>query len=224
MRAFSLAISFTAIAIASGIATAQNPKSADRGQVFDMGTGRPIPFAIVAGKYMGGVAYRGGGCNRIESVVADADGWFTLPPDPQSGPIVMQAYSHGYGQGQSPRVATNLREGDPNKWVVVVVEWDLVAMRSKIVRREPTIYPTYDAAAAASRQFKDLYLARFVGTPAERLMDLQSLTGAAICGGGPKTTKGPIEFLDAIYREQVEMGASAEMLTRTTRIKGYFAK
>ena len=224
MRALSIANAFATAALVSALAAAQGAPPVERGRVIDRDTGMPIPFATIAATYMGAVAYRGSGCNRVEGVVADAEGWFSLPMDPKSGPTAKEAYSRGYGPAQSPRVATNLREGDPNKWIVVVVEWDPVTKRSKILKQEPTIYPTHSAAAAASRQNIDLYLVRFTGSPTERLMELQRLTGAAICGGGPQTTNGPIEFLDAIYREQVELGASAEVLARTLRIKGYLTK
>ena len=195
-----------------------------RGRVIDRDTGKPIPRATIAATYMGGVAYRGGGCNRVEGVVADADGWFTLPLDPQAGPVFKEAHSPGYGPAQSPRHARALSAKDYDKWVVVVLEWDSVSNVSKVVKQEPTIYSNKSEATRASREALDVYLVRFAGTSAARLMELQRLKGAAICGGGPKTTKGPIDFLDAIYEEQVSLGATSEMLQDTTRIKQYFSK
>lgn len=223
MRALPIAIASLAIALAPAWGVAQG-QAIERGRVIDRDTGKPIPFAAVAATYMGSVAYRGSGCNRVEGVVADAEGWFVLPKDAQAGPIMKEAYSRGYGPATSPRYATNLVAGDPNKWIVAIGEWDPVAKHMNTVRQEPTVYRTKAAAAVASRQFLDIYMTRFIGTPSERLMELQRLAGAAICGGGPQTTKGPIEFLDAIYREQVELGASADMLRGTIEIKGFLGK
>ena len=52
-----------------------------RGRVLDQDTGEPIAGAIVVGRYMGGISWGGSSCNRAESAVSDAQGWFELPVD-----------------------------------------------------------------------------------------------------------------------------------------------
>ena len=62
-----------------------------RGRVLDQDTGEPIAGAIVVGRYMGGISWGGSSCNRAESAVSDAQGWFELPVDRKDG----RADAHG---------------------------------------------------------------------------------------------------------------------------------
>ena len=61
-----------------------------RGQVIDQDTEKPIPGVIVVGTYEGSRGFEGASsCNRVESAVSDEDGWFTLPLDPNAGPVLL---------------------------------------------------------------------------------------------------------------------------------------
>ena len=189
-----------------------------RGRVIDQDTGMPIAGALVVGKYMGSIAWGGGSCDRIESAVSDDQGWFTIPTDSNAKPPFLDAYSRGYGRGKGPRRATNGAEGDLEKWHVEIFLWDANNRQGRLVSTEPTIYRSKREAEEASREWKDVYLRRFKGTPEERIVNLNVLSGGGSCGGGSQTTSGPIEFLKAIYGEKVELGASESELRHTRSV------
>ncbi len=175
-----------------------------RGRIIDEETGKGIPGALVVGRYMGSIAWAGSSCDRIESATSDQDGWFTIPNDSNGKSPFLEAYHHGYARGSNPRYAVGL-SAEPPKWQV----WDQrrnVNGDAVSLVKEPTIYRTEREALEASRQWRDVYLRPFKGTRGERLMSLPS--GAGICGGGAQTTAGPIEFLEAILQEKIELGAS----------------
>jgi hypothetical protein len=184
-----------------------------RGRVIDQDTGMPIAGALVVGKYMGSIAWGGGSCDRIESAVSDDQGWFTIPTDSNGKPPFLDAYSRGYGRGKGPRRATNGAEGDLEKWHVEIFLWDANNRQGRLVSTEPTIYRSKREAEEASRAWKDVYLRRFKGTPEERVMNLNVLSGGGSCGGGPQTTSGPVTFFEAIYKELVEQGAPESHLS-----------
>jgi hypothetical protein len=190
----------------------------NRGRVIDQDTEQPIAGALVVGKYMGSIAWGGASCDRIESAVSDDQGWFTIPTDSNGKPPFMEAYSHGYGRGKGPRRATNGAGGDLERWQVEVFAWDANNRQGKLVSTEPTIYRSKREAEEASREWKDVYLRWFKGTPEERVLNLNVLSGGGSCGGGPQTTSGPIEFLKAIYSEKVELGVSESELRYTRSV------
>jgi hypothetical protein len=186
-----------------------------RGRVIDQDTEMPIAGALVVGKYIGSIAWAGASCDRIESAVSDQEGWFTIPTDSNGKPPFMDAYSRGYGRGNSSRHAFNGAEGDIGKWQVEVQRWDADNRRAKVLSIEPTIYRSQLEAEEASRERKDVYLRRFKGNREEYLMELRALVNTGVCGGGPQTSSGPIEFLEAIHGEQVALGESQSQLART---------
>ena len=49
-------------------------------------------------------------------------------------------------------------------------------------------------------------------------MSLSVQSGGGSCGGGPQTTSGPIEFLEAILQEKIELGASESELRHTRSV------
>ncbi len=199
--------------LANGCSRAVTPLPTEsRGRVIDQDTELPIAGALVVGKYMGSIAWAGASCDRIESAVSDDQGWFTIPTDSTGKPPFMEAYSRGYGRGKGPRRATNGAQGDITKWQIEIFSWDATNRQGRLVSSEPTIYHTKREAEEASREWKDVYLRRFKGTSEERVRNLSVLSGGGICGGGPQTTAGSIEFLEAIYKEEVELGASESEL------------
>ena len=207
------------VLVANGCSRAEPPlPTENRGRVIDQDTGLPIAGALVVGKYMGSIAWAGASCDRIESAVSDDQGWFTIPTDSIGKPPFMEAYSPGYGRGKGPRFATNGAQGHLDKWEVEVFVWDEANRLGKYASTEPTIYRSKREAQEASREWKDVYLRRFKGTREERIMDLSILSGGGSCGGGAQTSSGPVDFLEAIYQEQVALNASEGRLelTRST--------
>jgi hypothetical protein len=210
-----LAIGILAV-LANGCSRAAVPLPTEsRGRVVDQDTGMPIAGALVVGKYMGSIAWAGASCDRIESAVSDQEGWFTIPTDSNGKPPFMEAYSRGYGRGKGPRRATNGAEGDLEKWQVEVFLWDANNRQGKLVSTESTIYRSKREAEEASREWKDVYLRRFKGGREEHLMELRRLVNGGICGGGPHTSSGPIEFLETIHGEQIALDESQSQLART---------
>jgi hypothetical protein len=200
--------------IVAGCGSAKPPPQPQesRGRVLDQDTGQPIPGAIVVGKYQGGLRWGGGSCNRIESAVADQNGEFALPLDPNAGLLYMEAYHRDYVYGHHARYAVGLA---PDKWQIWVEKWDETNMISTVVAKEPKIYRTEGEAKEASREDKDIHLRRFTGSRQERLRELDRLVGMGICGGRTLTTDGAIEFLKAIYQEQTELFANSDSLRDT---------
>ena len=94
-----------------------------RGRVLDQDTGEPIAGAIVVGRYMGGISWGGSSCNRAESAVSDAQGWFELPVDRKDGTPLMEAYKRGYDRGNSTRHAY-LENAWTREWRILVQRWD----------------------------------------------------------------------------------------------------
>ena len=184
-----------------------------RGRVIDEETGQGIAGAIVVGRYMGSIAWAGTSCDRIESATADQDGWFAIPNDSDGKAPFLEAYHRGYGRGYNLRYAVGL-SAEPPQWQVWQARRDEHAVVVSVVK-EPTIYRSEREAQEASRQWRDISLRPFKGTREERLMSLSVQSGAGICGGGAQTTAGPIEFLEAIYREQIELNDDPSHLAGT---------
>lgn len=181
-----------------------------RGRVIDEETGQGIAGALVVGRYMGSIAWAGTSCDRIESATADHDGWFTIPNDSNGKSPFLEAYHRGYQRGYNVRYAVGL-SAEPPKWQVWQARRDENAVVISVVK-EPTIYHSQREAQEASRERRDISLRPFKGTREERLLSLRGPSGAGICGGGAQTTAGPVEFLRAIYEEEVELGAPASEL------------
>jgi hypothetical protein len=185
-----------------------------RGRVIDEETGQGIAGALVVGRYMGSIAWAGASCDRIESATADQDGWFTIPNDSDGKSPFLEAYHRGYQRGYNLRYAVGL-SAEPPQWQVWQGRRDKNAVVVSVVK-EPTIYRSEREAQEASRQWRDISLRPFKGTREERLMSLP--VGVGICGGGPQTTSGPIEFLEAILQEKIELGASESELRHTRSV------
>lgn len=200
-----------------GCNAASPPVSTEsRGRVIDEETGLGIAGALVVGRYMGNIAWAGTSCDRIESATADQDGWFTIPNDSNGKSPFLEAYHRGYGRGYNVRYAVGL-SAEPPQWQVWQGRRDENAVVVSVVK-EPTIYHSQREAQEASRQFRDISLRPFKGTREERLMSLSVQSGGGSCGGGPQTTSGPIEFLEAILQEKIELGASESELRHTRSV------
>ena len=174
-----------------------------RGRVLDQDTGEPIAGAIVVGRYMGGISWGGSSCNRAESAVSDAQGWFELPVDKAAGPVLKEAYKRGYQRGNPTRIAFNENVAT-NSWRVAVHKWNENNSQSEIIRVEPEIYQSEPAALAASGERVDVYVRRSQGERDARLLELHVLQSD--CAGPPKSTKGLAPFIEAILAEQTELG------------------
>jgi hypothetical protein len=183
-------------------------ETVNRGQVFDQDTGQPIAGVIVVGRYRGSRGAEGAtSCNRIESAVSDENGWFELPLDPRAGLLTMEGYHRSYRHGWPVRVAVCGIKGDGNAnecqvWQERRDQTDQVVS----VVKEPTIYQGEAEAEAAARERKDLYLKRFEGTREERIQRLWALVSASSCLAPPKTSPGPVPYLEAILEEQIALG------------------
>src|SRR4249920_10951 len=127
------------LAVIVGACAAEKPPTESRGRVNDQETGQGIAGAIVFGRYMGSIAWGGGACNRVESTVSDQDGWFALPLDPDSGPILLEAYHRDYVHGNATKYAF-VEDLSRSIWKVKVVKWDEANRYAKIVAIEPTAY------------------------------------------------------------------------------------
>jgi hypothetical protein len=202
-----------AIALARCSDAAPPQETVNRGQVLDQDTGKPITGAIVVGKYLGSMGAGGASsCNRVESAVSDANGWFELPLDPKAGPLAMEAYHRGYRYGWPVRVA----ECDPKGNCTISQQRRDANDQVVSIVREPTIYHGWVEAMAASREGTDVYLKKSEGTPEERFRVLWGLEGATSCLARAKTTPGLEPLLEAILQEQIELGDSPDAI-RVTR-------
>jgi hypothetical protein len=193
----------------------------NRGQVIDHDTEKPIPGVIVVGIYEGGRGFEGASaCNRVESTVSDENGWFTLPLDPKGGVLIMEGYHREYRHGYPVRVPTCGINDDPQQCQVWQDRRDENDQVISIVK-EPTIYRGKAEADKAARYRRDLYMKRFVGDRQKRLDELRRLEGATSCGAPPKTSEGLVPFLEAILKEQTELGESASAIRITNDFLGW---
>jgi hypothetical protein len=177
-------------------------EKSQRGQVLDQDTGEPIAGAIVVGRYMGGGAWAGSGCNRAESAVSDAQGWFELPVDRDAGPVLKEAYKRGFDRGKPARVA-ELFNYYTREWRVKVLQWDESNRNGKIVRIEPEVYRFESTAKRASGEGVNVYVRRTNGNREDRVMSLRLFQ--VDCAGPPRSTAGLVPFIEAILREQEEL-------------------
>lgn len=185
-----------------------------RGRVLDQDTGEPVAGAIVVGRYMGGISWGGSSCNRAESVVSDAQGWFELPVDRKDGTPMMEAYKRGYDRGNGVRYAF-LKNAWTREWRISVQKWDdsnTVATQTSV---EPEVYRTEATAKAASGESVNVYLRKSRGSREERLRQLRLFQDD--CAGGPRTTVGLVPFIEGILSEQKELGEREDVLDITRR-------
>jgi hypothetical protein len=119
----------------------------------------------------------------------------------------MEGYHRDYRHGWPVRVAVcGIRgDGNPSECQIWQQRRDNTGQVVSVTK-EPTIYHSEAAAANAAREHVDLYLKRFEGAREERLRELWRLTAAGSCGAPPKTSPGPVPFLEAILQEQIELG------------------
>jgi hypothetical protein len=193
---------------AAGCSGADAPPVETRGRVIDQDTGEGIAGAIVVAKYMGGISLGGSSCNRVESAVSDAEGWFYIPPDPKAGPTLMEAYHRDYVYGKSTRRAG--LDIDRREWRVEIHKWPPEGGTSIFLGYDPRVFRTEKDAIDASGEQRDAYLRRFKGTREERLRELHRIS--ITCAGGPRTSPGLVPFLEAVLKEQEELGDTAEAL------------
>jgi hypothetical protein len=177
-------------------------EKSQRGQVLDQDTGEPIAGAIVVGRYMGGGSWAGSGCNRAESSVSDAQGWFELPVDRDAGPVLKEAYKRGFDRGNIPRKAF-LDNYWTREWRVAVQTWDETNRKSTLVRIEPEVYRFESTAKTASGEVANVYVRRTNGNREDRVMSLRLFQ--VDCAGPPRSTAGLVPFIEAILREQEEL-------------------
>ena len=205
---------FAAVA-ASCSGDAPPQPAVNRGQVIDQDTEQPIVGVIVIGIYRGSRGFEGAtSCNRVETAISDAKGWFTLPLDPAAGPLYMEGYHRDYRHGYPIRIPTCGIDSDPNKcdiWVQRRDDNDTVVS----VVKEPTVYHGRPEAAKAARYYEDLYMKRFNGTRAQRGLELSRLESATSCLAPPKTSRGLIPFLEGILQEQIILRESSDAIRIT---------
>lgn len=183
-----------------------------RGRVIDQDTGEPIAGAIVVGRYEGHVAWGGSSCNRVESAISDAQGWFELPVDAKDGPPQMEGFKQGFGRGKRTRKAFLSNEWT-REWRVVVQAWDDSNTRARIASMEPERYWSQASAKAASGEDVNVYLRHYHGDAEQRLRELRTLPKG--CAGSPRVSAGLHPFLEAILSEQVALGEKDAELAET---------
>lgn len=211
-KAFGLALF---AALVASCKDAPPPTVWGRGQVIDQDTNKPIAGVIVVGKYRGSRGFEGAtSCNRVESAVSDANGWFALPLDPEAGPLHMEGYHKGYRHGFPIRYPTCGIDGDPEKCQIWVQRRDDADTVISVVK-EPTIYHGRAEAEKAARYGQDLYLKPFSGTREQRGFELDRLVSATSCMAPPKQSSGLIPFLEAILLEQITLRESADAIRIT---------
>ena len=177
-----------------------------RSRVIDQDTGEPVAGAIVAGRYFGGISWGGSSCNRAESTVSDAQGWFELPLDPKAGPLLLEAFKRGYVRGSRPRFAVPKNDGS-GQWQVTFQKWDEANTRVETVTFGPEVYPSEAAAKAASGQDSDVFVRR---APADRNAHVKELWGyQKDCTGPPQSSDGLLPFLQEILKDQTDLGDSS---------------
>ena len=174
-----------------------------RGRVIDQDTGEPVAGAIVTGRYFGGVSWGGSSCNRAESTVSDAQGWFELPLDRKAGSLHLEAFKRGYVRGSRTRLAVPKKDSR-GEWQVSVQKWNEANTMVETVTIEPGIYRSEAAAKAASGEDVDVFVRR---APADRDAHIRELWGyQKDCPGPTRSSEGLVPFLQEILKDQTELG------------------
>jgi hypothetical protein len=216
VRAICAAVVFGALAAASH--AADPPAKEKRGRVIDQDTNQGIAGAIVVATYEGSVFWGGSSCNRVESAISDAQGWFYLPTDDRSGVMLMEAYHKDYVHGRTTRHADY--DPDKDQWDVIHLQWQPNG-KAKIIGQDAKSYKTEGEALDASGEKRDVYLMKVQGDRERRLFELHRLTMS--CAGRPRTSAGLVPLLTALLAEQESLGDRAESL-RNTRDSLEYAK
>jgi len=185
-----------------------------RGRVLDQDTGEPIAGAIVVGRYMGGISWGGSSCNRAESAVSDAQGWFELPVDRKDGTPLMEAYKRGYDRGNPVRYAF-LNNAWTREWRISVQKWNDSNTQAVQVGVEPEVYRTEATAKVASGEDVNVHLRKSRGMQEERLRQLRIFQDD--CAGHPRTSVGLVPFIEGILSEQMDLGEREDVLDITRR-------
>ena len=188
-------------------------ESIHRGRVIDQDTGAGVAGAIVVARYMGGGSWSGAGCNRVESVVSDQDGWFAFPTNRRAGIIVTEAYKRGFWDGQPNRAAVQDTE-EREKWRLAIVTWNASNTKPTLVGTEPGIYYSREHAERESGININVYVRQFEPNREERLKQLRTFQGD--CAGGPRVSLGLVPALESILEEEMELGQD-EAATAITR-------
>jgi hypothetical protein len=209
-----LALALAGAAFASAVWLHLTTPTETRGRVVDQDTNEPIAGAIVVARYFGGISWGGSSCNRAESAISDADGWFTFPIDAAAGGTLMEAYKRGYDRG-NPSRAVYPDKALPGKWRISILKWSEDNMDGRSIGQEPEIYSSEEAAQAASGRLTNVYLRKSSGSREARLRMLHIFqTG---CGGPAKTTPGLAPFIEAILAEQIELNDQESAIGATRR-------
>jgi len=198
----SLAL-MVAAAVLAGAGCDLFAEKVHRGRVIDQDTREPVAGAIVSGRYFGGVSWGGSSCNRAESTVSDAQGWFELPLDPKAGSLHLEAFKRGYVRGSPTRYAF-LKNDGAREWRISVQKWNETNTTAKTVSIEPEVYRSEAAAKAASGEDVDVFVRR---APADRDAHIRELWGyQKDCPGPTRTSEGLVPFLQEILKDQTELG------------------
>ncbi len=185
-----------------------------RGRVIDQDTGEPVAGAIVAGRYVGGISFGGSSCNRAESTVSDAQGWFELPLDPKAGPLLLEAFKRGYVRGNPTRYAMP-KTPSSREWRISVQKWNETNTRANVVAYEPETYPSEAAAKAVSGEDRDVFVRRAPESREQLLIALRMYQDD--CAGPPRISAGLLPLSEAILSQQIEMGEDEGALDITRR-------
>lgn len=185
-----------------------------RGRVIDQDTGEPVAGAIVSGRYFGGVSWGGSSCNRAESTVSDAQGWFELPLDPDAGPLLLEGFKRGYVRGNLPRFAF-LNNVWTREWRVSAQKWNETNTKVESVTIEPEVYRSEAAAKAASGQDLNVFMRKALEGREQIRRELRRYQDD--CAGPPKTSVGLLPLSEAILSQQIELGEDEGALDITRR-------
>lgn len=200
------------------LTTACEPESHPvRGYVRDQDTQAGIAGAIVLAQYFG----RGGDighntCDRIESTVSDANGYYELPSDPRTDLPILTAYAPGYFYGRGQRRAAQLDPEQPTKWQIVQDTWNEANNRATTVAVEPQVYSSQREAQWASGEFRDVFLRRSRADAFGRLQELRVMTVPGYCEGESVTSHGAVPYLEAILAEQIQRKALEQDIRMTS--------
>ncbi|MEP7182644.1 MAG: hypothetical protein ABI886_10680, partial [Betaproteobacteria bacterium] len=107
------------------------------------------------------------------------------------------------------------------EWRVQIQKWDVDNRESRIIGYDPRVFRSEKEALDGSGEWRDAYMRRFHGSRDARLRELQRIS--ITCAGGPQTTAGLVPFLEAVLKEQEELGDSSDSL-RDTRQALVWAK
>jgi hypothetical protein len=188
-----------------------------RGRVVDQDTEAGIAGAIVVAEYFGresNLVHKH--CDRVESTVSDANGYYELPTDPRTDLPILSAYAPGYFRGNGLRRAAALDpENHPKQWQIVKDTWNDENTLAKTIAVEPKIYSSQREAQWASGEFRDVFLRRSRVDRLGRLQELRLMSGPAYCESGASTSTGAIPLLEAILNAELNSEAPEQDIRMT---------